>query len=1770
MTELPVPKPSYHGRGKPPPPDHGGGKPPLPNHGGRKPPPPDHGGGNPPLPVDIGDTPVSVYARVVADGFDTLDKSGLARATLVLRPTVIPGLGAAAATHMVNLRRWPTEVMARYFPRTDGLPHGSWTDIRILPVFGLTGKDDQGRVEKLIGRFQPEEMTLKAKLMWTVKPDTTTRIEDFWRRAMSPAEDGDKVIWDIMLEALRCVSDHATSVILPRPHQAASLAFTFERGRMLLDALAGPEAPLASRTKQQQVALNRPWYRGDRRTQLASIDQETLLPTWGQSPEDEEYWIAPYRRRTAALIAGEKPEPIWPHAKVFADAAVADGSAAACLKEQICAAHHATTPANPRHLVCTTEDLRLDMARRRLGALLGLPSLQRLFGFAADVFFENKELAKKVKTLKEAVGDNSPFVLISSTGPGATWALARYQPAGADACFCPASWAELRSEPAATMFGLRNLGGNGYDIVTVEPVLATEASINHAAKGDAKGSALSPADRGTPVLHNGGLRVVQIRDDDHDPAPAGAACITENTVQDATELKVGDRLMIGIRTGEEFTHTLWRSPDYRGIQFCDPGETEPEGWVEKELERRIGPANQPRRLELDGAMAMPAQQQLVDDSPISDNATDKDPVQKRALKIIADSTLALWGSDPGGVPPGGVNRKGEFQSEHTVSVIEELDVTRIFSAPSKKKEHAAELLNPSLRFGWPYYAVLAQVFEGGGCANTYQTANVVAGNPSLAFPDLRQNGRRFLRHERVNAPMVLVLDSDFVLLNGLKPPQRGPDMYVRTLADKKLNPSQSRRLFAPPPVPLQFAMLHDVLRKLQTHGGVPQPGLKGISLLGKDDDGKPSRARVGSAIASERNSSLYYPDPAASVLVLGLKLPSEKDTLTTSFVEGPIAIPFGARTWPDRDSGPATRTWPDVVPVLVEVRAVEKATKGSRIGKPSMKWLGPQEKLSDKQAPGAVPVAAVEIQLGRGEDLLLQAWCVPTVNQLADWFDAVEAAGVLATNEGPTKGDPDAACFIGLKNLLGKEFPAPDSERAATAACVGAGGMRAPSRPSLVTLAGLVHRELLLRPISALTSPLPIRLTHAIDDALLPAPVLGPALVVTRRLFPGKIAAEKAKATDTGIAGLQPDDKPPVDKPKAADAAAPGSELVDESPADFVNNVQISDWGLSSTEQGATVTLIGGEIGFDPASTSGLVIEAHCAAPFGEPLDPETGRPPSDRLANKWETIDSKGATKPIDPDDVKTFGFLVRKDRSVEFVRKNVVALKFDGLPLPKDGSAGLQKFQLTELMAGAWGEQRQFGDALRAALPAAFQSPGARQLWLRAVPVNRHAGFFLPPKDANGKVVEKPPQAPWCPPPGPPQLFLPATTRPSPPVIDHVSVALSLQKMPPRIGMDGAFTVGVEQVNSLVIWHSRPFFSSGEGEMLALVCWPPGLFARGVTRDEQGRDWFQVDPLTGEGPEFYDDDLGPGGGYVTRWGADPLVGNDVSVSRFPTGPLFDPARLSDDGLRVSRAFMPIPVAGNDWATDAAGETKDAKGAKDAKGPKITEAKPPETDPPNAFLAVALNAFEPKFDPVEELWYVNLTIRTDPLPFPRVRLGLVRYQPHAREDDTPQEGSEPVRLRVSTPTTEWVKPLPGRKATATCRRRADGNTEVVVVVNGPAALPEGNQSVTQEMLVEVIRYRKDGASAQEYLANEIDGTLASCCNWSTSPQDRLARGLLQEVQGGLSWSCMFVLADTAEANGWSHAVTVKETRKIPKASDNSIGDTGPNFLARIELKVST
>jgi hypothetical protein len=209
------------------------------------------------------------------------------------------------------------------------------------------------------------------------------------------------------------------------------------------------------------------------------------------------------------------------------------------------------------------------------------------------------------------------------------------------------------------------------------------------------------------------------------------------------------------------------------------------------------------------------------------------------------------------------------------------------------------------------------------------------------------------------------------------------------------------------------------------------------------------------------------------------------------------------------------------------------------------------------------------------------------------------------------------------------------------------------------------------------------------------------------------------------------------------------------------------------------------------------------------------------------------------------------------------------------------------------------------------------------------------------------------------------------------------------------------------------RPWFSSGEGERLGIVLWPPEIASRIQAHpDTVSRDYFDETPTNTTAislPQMSDLDLGPGGPFVTRWGGDPIKsgtrppGSLVTASQLPDidtaaralmdGPLLVGEHKGDGPLYVPRATMPLPAP--------AGSAPDAK-------------RPPET------MEVALLAYSPRFDLDSECWYVDLDFKPGAVPTPFVRLGLVRYQPYAA---TPE-------LAVSEPVVEWVQAPPKRTVT--------------------------------------------------------------------------------------------------------------------------------------------
>lgn len=241
---------------------------------------------------------------------------------------------------------------------------------------------------------------------------------------------------------------------------------------------------------------------------------------------------------------------------------------------------------------------------------------------------------------------------------------------------------------------------------------------------------------------------------------------------------------------------------------------------------------------------------------------------------------------------------------------------------------------------------------------------------------------------------------------------------------------------------------------------------------------------------------------------------------------------------------------------------------------------------------------------------------------------------------------------------------------------------------------------------------------------------------------------------------------------------------------------------------------------------------------------------------------------------------------------------------------------------------------------------------------------------------------------------------------------------------------------------------------------------------------------------------------------------------------------------IKVPRAWMPVPSGDPGIDADQVG------------------------DPPR-MTAVSLVTFEPRFDLVEGLWFVDLAL-TVVEARPRERLGLVRYQPHGREDETATEAAEPVRLRVSQPVVQWIRPLPDRR-TDVSWSTGDAGTVVVVVVSGPSAATVGDAS--HRTVVELVRFREraGGTPGVEEPVIGGDNKPLVCRDWNT------ASSQLGRKNGVATWTCHFTVLGKWDADGWSHAVLVKEYSEFGAAdpADGVSVESGASYYARLPLTLT-
>lgn len=248
-------------------------------------------------------------------------------------------------------------------------------------------------------------------------------------------------------------------------------------------------------------------------------------------------------------------------------------------------------------------------------------------------------------------------------------------------------------------------------------------------------------------------------------------------------------------------------------------------------------------------------------------------------------------------------------------------------------------------------------------------------------------------------------------------------------------------------------------------------------------------------------------------------------------------------------------------------------------------------------------------------------------------------------------------------------------------------------------------------------------------------------------------------------------------------------------------------------------------------------------------------------------------------------------------------------------------------------------------------------------------------------------------------------ATKPPAPPSVAYVVPLLQSSKR-----SQPGLQVHKRHGNWIRIWLERPWYSSGEGELLALVCWPGDLLrprggARDYLLDQASRAWGSVSspPVAGKAPDIPEQLKA----LFTGWGHDPIWEQKGKLRLMPAGAFAN--RLDTGLVRVVPSQL---LAGHS-------PTKDDE-------------------------RVGLALYEPQYHKAEQRWYADVQITPDgDAYYPFVRLCLARYQPNAIA------GCELSEIVSS----EFIQLLPEREVSIQVSEVARKVARLQVSIAGPVSL---------------------------------------------------------------------------------------------------------------------
>ncbi|MEX0339578.1 MAG: hypothetical protein AB3N11_11110, partial [Arenibacterium sp.] len=425
--------------------------------------------------------------------------------------------------------------------------------------------------------------------------------------------------------------------------------------------------------------------------------------------------------------------------------------------------------------------------------------------------------------------------------------------------------------------------------------------------------------------------------------------------------------------------------------------------------------------------------------------------------------------------------------------------------------------------------------------------------------------------------------------------------------------------------------------------------------------------------------------------------------------------------------------------------------------------------------------------------------------------------------------------------------------------------------------------------------------------------------------------------------------------------------------------------------------------------------------------------------------------------------------------------------------------------------------------------------------------------------------------------EVILPATVRPAvPDARAPVPVFETEQKLERR--GDQVILTSVRRARTRIPL-GRGWYSSGEDERLGVVLWPPDQMLadkawlainRVPLRDRDAcgpvvnpGGFVAVSELGKPGqaesptrivdlPQFSDEDLGPGGAFVTRRGGDPVRRGET--------PFADETQVFLSKETFSDLWLPEGAAGRAEFVPHA-EMPLAKTENTLPGEVDEAATPP--------LSVALVTYRPRFDPEREEWYADLLLQPGKSSDPFVRFGLVRYQPHTRPD-----------LRCSQPVTQWAQTLPERKVELAV---TPGGDTAVLTVTGPASKGRAIEGEGIEKYAEIQREasriapvmritaftegkNRAGVATRDTVPLGADGSFSVEVNAKVDP---FGQGVWRsEVPMSLVSSDLNLLVEEVEyflpAEFDEEPLTKKRLEDFKKEYWQK---TGPRFSTRLDLK---